>query len=196
MKQIEITTRINNNLNEIDKLLKKQGFKIIRNSVINDKYLAQNINLLNKNNILDFLSKSVILRFLNANGEEFRNVTYKIKTFKNNETISEQKINLKVENLDTAEKLFNHLEFELLVNVKYNVVVYSNDKIELAFQDVDGLGLLLEYENETDFDGVSNEIILKTKRKMLEEVKSFGLKTTLDVDVKKAYELILKRIGG
>lgn len=45
MKQIEIITRINNTLEEVDQILSKQGFKIIRKSHIEDKYKT---NLYNK----------------------------------------------------------------------------------------------------------------------------------------------------
>ena len=38
MEQIEVTTRVNQSLKEVDEILTAQGFKIIRKSRIEDKY--------------------------------------------------------------------------------------------------------------------------------------------------------------
>lgn len=51
MKQIEITTYVNNTLQEVDDILKRQGFKVIRKSKIKDIYKTLKYNELNKNNI-------------------------------------------------------------------------------------------------------------------------------------------------
>ncbi len=191
MKQIEITTRVNNTLEEVDNILTKQGFKVIRKSRIEDNYKTSFYNELKKDNILDVLSKCVLIRYLNVNDEqEFKKLTYKNKVYENDTVISEEKINVNIDDVKKADQLFNSIGFKTIVNVNYDVIVYSNDTIELCFQDVEGLGLLLEYENENDFDGVSNEEIMKEKEKMLEEIKKYNLDITNDIDVKKAFELI------
>ena len=76
MKQIEITTKVNNTPEEIDKILSNQGFRIIRKSRIEDKYKTILYNELNKDNILEILSKCVLIRYLNVNNEqEFKKLT-------------------------------------------------------------------------------------------------------------------------
>ena len=70
-----------------------------------------------------------------------------------NNSKSEQKINLDCSDLEKAKDLFKHLEFEELIRVKYKVTVYSKDKVEYAFQDVENLGVIIEYENMNDFEG-------------------------------------------
>lgn len=195
MKQIEITTYVNNTLDDVDDILKKQGFKIIRKSRIEDIYKTLIYKELNKNTILDVLSKSVLIRYLRVNDkDEFKKLTYKNKIYDNNTVISEEKINVSIDDVNKANKLLELLGLKTIVNVNYDVVVYSNDIIELCFQNVEGLGLLLEYENTNDFEGYSNESILNEKYKMLEEVKTFGLNISNDIDVKKAYELIIRNI--
>lgn len=67
MKQIEITTYVNNTLQEVDDILKRQGFKVIRKSKIKDIYKTLKYNELNKNNILNILSESVLIRYLKVN---------------------------------------------------------------------------------------------------------------------------------
>lgn len=195
MKQIEITTHVNNTLQEVDDILKKQGFKIIRKSRIEDIYKTLKYNELNKDNILDILSKSVLIRYLKVNGtDEYKKLTYKNKIYDNNMVISEEKINVTIDDINKMNKLLELIGLKTIVNVNYDVVVYSNDDIELCFQDVENLGLLLEYENKNDYDGYTNEEILNEKYNMLSEIKKYGLNISNDIDVKKAFELINHKI--
>ena len=186
MKQIEITIKVNNDLDEVDKILKEQGFNIIRKSRVEDKYLKRNDIKLDKTNILEVLSKCALIRYLKVGNDEFKKITYKKKEYENNNVISETKINVNIDNTEKAYELLKHLGFELLVNVFYDVIVYEKDNLELAFQNVEGLGLLLEVENENDFTGVSNENILKEKQKMANEISKYGLNISQDLYVKKA----------
>lgn len=110
-----------------------------------------------------------------------------------NNSKSEQKINLDCSDLEKAKDLFKHLEFEELIRVKYKVTVYSKDKVEYAFQDVENLGVLIEYENMNDFEGKSLDEINSVKNNMFEEIKNTGINLTEEKDVKKAYELILNK---
>ena len=195
MKQIEVTTYVNNTLNEVDKILTNQGFELIRKSRIEDKYMTAEYNKLNKNNILDILSSCVLIRYLCVNEKEtFKKITYKKKVFENNIVISEEKINVNIDNIDKAEQLFTSLNFKNIVNVNYDVIVYSKDNIELAFQEVEDLGLLLEYENPKDFENHTKEEIILEKEKILEEIKKYNLNISNDYDVKKAFEIINKNL--
>ena len=195
MKQIEVTTKVNDSLENAIKKLEDQGFKKIRESRIEDAYLTQRVKDLKHDNIVDILSSCVLLRYLNVNNEQtFKKITYKNKVYEGDTVISEEKINLNCEDLEKAEKLFNALGFEKLVDVKYDVIVLAKGKLEFAFQNVENLGLLLEYENLNDFDNISNDEILKEKEKMIGEIRSYNLNVTDDYDVKKAYELIEKLV--
>ena len=53
MKQVEITTRVKDSLENIDKILKNKNFEIIRKSQIEDVYLSNFKNNLTDNNIND-----------------------------------------------------------------------------------------------------------------------------------------------
>lgn len=195
MKQIEITTRVLDNLNEVSNKLIKLGFKKIRTSIIDDMYMCQNIMGIEKDSISEYLKKSVLIRYLDTGEKIFKKLTYKNKVFNaNGMTISEEKINVDINDTNKAKSLFLALNFSELVRVKYECIVYERNGLELAFQEVDGLGLLLEYENVNDFEGVSLDKITETKNQMLQEIKNLGIKTTDEIDVKKAYELIEKRL--
>lgn len=195
MKQIEITRYLlETEENAFDKL-EKQGFKLIRTSMIEDKYLTSKLRELTKDNIQYILKNSVLLRYLNVEGKEFKKITYKYKNVDKDENIiSETKININCEDLSEAEELFENLGFELLIIVKYKVKVYEKDGIELAFQNVEGLGSMIEYENAEDFENKNIEEIKKVKQKMEEKIESFGILIEKGNDVKKAKELIEKNI--
>lgn len=72
--------------------------------------------------------------------------------------------------------------------------VYEKNGIELAFQNVEGLGNMIEYENEEDFENKNPSEIEEAKQKMEEKIESFGLLIEKERDVKKAKELIEKSI--
>ena len=194
MKQIEITVRLDENMQSAISKLENQGFKKIRESQIDDVYMTAKLKELNKDNIQTILKKSVLLRSLKLENKEIKNITYKNKEIdKDGDIISEQKINLDCSDLEKAKDLFEHLEFEELIRVRYKVTVYSKDKVEYAFQDVENLGVLIEYENMDDFEGKSLDEINTVKKNMFEEIKNTGINLTEEKDVKKAYELILNK---
>ena len=195
MKQIEITVKVNNSLEEIDNILKSKGFKIIKIGRAEDKYMCPNNIKVSQNNILNALSSSVLIRCYKTENKEFNNITYKDKKYdKNNILITEEKINVSINDIKSAYKLFEKLNFKNLVDVKCDTIIYSNDDLEFILQNVEGLGLLLEFENNNDFEGVSNEIVIKGKHKMHSIIKDYGISIENDFDIKKAYELILNKL--
>ena len=136
----------------------------------------------------------IIIYLLVNNSEVYKKLTYKNKVYNDNVVISEEKINVSIDSIENAEKLLIALGFKNIIEVKYDVIVYKKDDIELAFQDVENLGLLLEFESTKDYEGYAYDEILLEKKKMLDIVRSFGIDTTDDYDIKKAYELIKKEV--
>lgn len=190
MKEVEITLKVNDSLENCKSILEKQGFKIIRKSIVDDIYMTQNRQQLNINNIDEILKTCVLIRYLNANGKEFKKITYKNKVYEGANIVSEKKINVDCENLEKAHELFEAIGFEELVRVKYMVTVFSDGNKEFAFQEVENLGLLLEYESVKNMDNSTTEEIMKEKQHMIEEIKYAGINISNETDVKKAYELI------
>lgn len=194
MRQIEITVRVKEPLDKAINKLEKLGFKNIRESNVDDVYMTQLKDKLNKENIQYILSNSVLLRYLNVNGKEFKKISYKNKVYDNGNVISEKKVNVECNNLESAKQLFEYLNFEELVEVKYNVLVMEKNGIELAFQYGDDIGVLIEYENKNDFSNKTNEEIRLEKENMYNYIKKLGIEITEEIDVKKAWELIEKSI--
>lgn len=195
MKQIEITVRLNEDVKVAIKKLEKLGYKKIRESNIEDIYLTSKLNELNKDNIQYILKKSVLLRKLKLADKEIKKITYKNKEYDEKGTvISESKINLDCSDLEKAEELFKNLDFERLVVVKYHVIVYSKGTLEYAFQIVENLGTLIEYENSDDFANKSISDVNIAKEEMYNQILETGINITKEKDVKKAYELIAKSL--
>ena len=81
MKQIEVTVRINESFEKASKKLENLGFKIIRESDINDVYMTSKFNELNENNIQYVLKNSILLRNLRLKDKELKKITYKNKEY-------------------------------------------------------------------------------------------------------------------
>lgn len=194
MKQIEITVRLTEQIEDAINKLEDKGFKKIRESDIYDIYLTNFKSDIKKENIQNFLKHSVLLRDLKLDEFEIKKITYKNKELDNNgDIISEKKVSVDCSDLDKAEKLFNCLGFYKLIEVKYHVIVYEKEGKELAFQIVDNLGTLIEYENINDFEGKSLYEINNAKKDMLKEIQDCDISITDEFDVKKAFELIKKK---
>ncbi|MBO5141644.1 MAG: hypothetical protein J6C46_01365 [Clostridia bacterium] len=195
MKEFEITVKVKENLDSVNEKLLRQGFKIIRKSRVEDKYMANIVDEITADQINETLKKCVLIRYLNANGVEYKKITYKKKFYDAGKTLSEEKINVNCDDLNNAERLFKALNFRNLVDVFYDVIVYERDGLELAFQNVENLGLLVEYEASGFSEEITNEEIENTKKKMYSEIKQFGLELDNDLDVRKAYELLKNKLG-
>jgi len=195
MKEVEITLKVCDSLEECKRKLEKQGFTIIRKSIIDDIYMTQKLSELKEYNIDEILKSCILIRYLNANGMEFKKLTYKNKVYVGNKIVSEKKINLDCNDLKKARELLEALEFEELVRVKYDVIVFSNGVKELAFQQVENLGLLVEYESHKNMDYMSDNMILEEKKNMIKEIKQTGIIVEDNIDIKKAYELIKKKVA-
>lgn len=193
MKQIEITTRVNDKIDNLIKILEDNGFKLTRKGLIDDIYMTQLTQDITKDSISDILSKSVLLRTVTSNDNKFSVITYKNKVIENDIVLTEEKISAKCDELDKVKSILECLNITELIHIKDYYTVYSKNGFELCVQDVQNLGLLIEYENEDDFANSSSDEILDTKRKMLEEIKNIGINVSDDFDVKKAKELIIKK---
>ena len=194
MRQIEITVRLIEKVEDVIAKLESHGFKKIREGDVDDIYLANSTLEIKKENISEILKHSVLLRKFTINDKEVKKITYKNKELDaNGDVIAEQKINLDYEDLDKAEQLFKCLGLYNLVEVKYHFSTYEKDGKEFSIHEVENLGTVMEYENNEDFTGKSTEEIKVVKIKMQQEIRDRGISITDEYDVKKALELIIKK---
>ncbi len=194
MKEIEITVKCNNTLDEADKILKSKGFKIKETYQLNDIYMKKSTQKLCKRNIIKVLSNSILIRDIICVDHENKMITYKKKEYKNGKVMAEEKFNIKINDIESAYKFFLQIGFEKLIDVRSRLTVYEKDGYEICFQDVENLGLLIEVEDKSDYNSVSDDEIIKIKKQMVKDIRKYGLNVDNDYDVKKAYELIKKEL--
>jgi len=190
MQQIEITVEVKDSLKQAEDILKSNGFEISKLARVEDEYLSHHSGDIDKDDILGLLSKCVLLRYLKEEEREIRQITYKNKSYIKGNLATEEKINILCDDLNKARALFSHLDFNKLVDVKYDVIQFKKEDVCIALQNVEGLGLLLEYEGNVDASDCTVSQILEEQQRLVDKVKAFGLSLGSDFNIRKAHELI------
>ena len=90
-------------------------------------------------------------------------------------------------------EILKKIGYKELIRKKQHFNDFTNGKITLILEDVEEMGLLIEYENNNDFSDINDDEILKIKKEMYEEIKSYGIDLEEFKDIKKAYELIKEK---
>ncbi len=190
MKEIEITVKVFDSVEKTKNILARQGLKIIDTYSTKDIYLSQDTNL--SQSIESVLNKSVILRQIVTPSKVIKKIVHKNKVYDGDTLLYEDKINLKCEDLENAKLLFEALGFKELVIVQYDSFVYQKQGLELSFQNVKDLGLLLEIESDKK-NLESEEDVMHEKRRLYNLAKSLSLNIGDELNIKKAKALIEKR---
>ena len=189
MKEIEITVKVFDSVEKTKDILARQGLKIIDTYSTKDIYLSQDTNL--SQSIESVLNKSVILRQIVTPSKVIKKIVHKNKVYDGDTLLYEDKINLKCEDLENAKLLFEALGFKELVIVQYDSFVYQKQGLELSFQNVKDLGLLLEIESDKK-NLESEEDVMHEKRRLYNLAKSLSLNIGDELNIKKAKALIEK----
>lgn len=190
MKEIEITVKVFDSVEKTKDILARQGLKIVDTYSTKDIYLSQDTNL--SQSIESVLNKSVILRQIITHSKVIKKIVHKNKVYDGDTLLYEDKINLKCEDLENAKLLFEALGFKELVIVQYDSFVYQKEGLELSFQNVKDLGLLLEIESDKK-NPESEEDVMQEKRRLYNLAKSLSLNIGDELNIKKAKALIKKR---
>ena len=190
MKEIEITVKVFDSVEKTKDILARQGLKIVDTYSTKDIYLSQDTNL--SQSIESMLNKSVILRQIVTPSKVIKKIVHKNKVYDGDTLLYEDKINLKCEDLENAKLLFEALDFKELVIVQYDSFVYQKEGLELSFQNVKDLCLLLEIESDKK-KLESEEDVMQEKRRLYNLAKSLSLNIGDELNIKKAKALIEKR---
>ena len=146
----EITVEVNISLNELIKLVENNGFKLKKKTNMNDIYM---LNKSDKNNdFLFMLNKCILLRSIKEQDNEFNMITYKYKEYnENKEIIKQTKTNCIVEDIKQAQILFEQLDYEKLIEIDDQMLIYANDTDEIAIQNVNNKHLYIEIEDDCHY---------------------------------------------
>lgn len=131
----EITVEVNITYEELDKLLKEKVFKIVDEYTVNDTYMLDNrIDTTSLSN-REILLKCILVRDISPYTKK---LTYKHKEFdQKGDIVNQVKIDCPVEDIDKAIKFMEAINYKKIFNLKDDLIIYSNDLIELAIQLVD-----------------------------------------------------------
>ena len=159
----EITVEINTSYEELDKILKEKGFNIIQEYTINDTYMINKDIDLSKLSKLEILFNCVLVRDIIP---FVKYLTYKYKEFDTNGNITcQKKFDCPIEDVDKAIEFMKAINYKVLFNLNDKLIVYANDKIELAVQLVDN-HIYIEVEDNCERINVKFNSIEEMKNEL------------------------------
>ena len=191
--QTEITVQVFNPKQEIEAILREKGFAVTETYTMHDWYFSKHswrkIQRLTYPRLLQhsFLVRSIC-------GEQQKHyITYKNKMCdKKGNCLQEEKINVCVDDAEKAVTIFQKAQCTLWAEVKNSTTVYKQKNICFALQDIEGLGIFLEFEESEDMQGMS---VLEKVRALTLQAQSLGLTLGNDYFCKKPYLLLKKQLG-
>lgn len=175
----EVTVRVICSKDELLNYLKKQEFKSGREFSLDDYYyIPSSLNVENMST-REILSKAIILRYIVDDGKIVQKITYKIKDIaENGDIISQRAINCDVQNIEDAKKIFEALDYNEIMNIKEEDVIYYKDKFELAIKFIKNSDILIEIETEpnTEWSTIENIKTIISKMNMPIEKDNYFIK--------------------
>ena len=104
--------------------------------------MAHNSIKLTKNNIIEVLKNSVLIRYVCADYKDiYKLFIYKNKEYENDTVLTEEKITVNIDNTEKIEELLKKVGFENVIEVNTIMHIYQKGTLEFAIQDIEGLGL-------------------------------------------------------
>ena len=181
----ELTIRILCSKEELIKHLEEKGLKKGRRFRLNDHYLIPKTLKIEELTVREILSKAVIIRNIDNDGEIVNKITFKKKNInEKGEIVSQTATSCEVIDYTEGIRLFEELGYYEIMNIIEDDIIYYNDKIELAIKDIYNGDLLIETETNNN---------IKTIEELKEIIESLEILFEKDnYFVKKAEERLGK----
>ena len=181
----ELTIRILCSKEELIKHLEEKGLKKGRKFRLDDHYLIPKILKIEELIAREILSKAVIIRNIDNDGEIVNKITFKNKNInEKGEIVSQTATSCEVIDYTEGIRLFEELGYYEIMNIIEDDIIYYNDKIELAIKDIYNGDLLIETETN------NNIKTIEELKKMIERLEILFEKD--NYFVKKAEETLDK----
>lgn len=170
MKQTEITVQVFDSFENLSENLKNNGYEIVGKCDLNDfyysKYSNDELRLFSYENLL---SNSFLVRKVSSETENSVSLIYKNKEIdKYRNVISEEKTKVLVDDLNKTLKIFDLGKLNRWCELTQHMTIFNNSKYEFAVQEVEGLGLFIEFEED---DSMQNLTIDEKMKYMLGVLK-------------------------
>lgn len=193
MSETEITVEVFDDMKVIDKILKEKGFYVNDQKTLNDFYYTnfkpEELKSVKYSNLI---KNSFLVRNVTGKGFDETVLCYKNKIIDENEVvIAEEKTKTKVENLKSALEILNKANITNWCNLKQDMFIYSNNKVEFAVQIVENLGIFIEFEETEEISSWSETEKINY---LVNYLKSLGLKLGNDFSCKKPYMMLNKNL--
>ena len=152
-KDNEVTLKIASSVEKFLNEVLARGFEITEKFILNDYYyIPKSLNLKNLTT-REILSKAIIVR-------KYENITFNEKydwlIFKKKEIddlgniLSQETVKVDLVNTNDIFNFLEKIEYELLINIYEEDIVFKNDKISFALKDVRDGEKLIESEIEEE----------------------------------------------
>jgi predicted adenylyl cyclase CyaB len=185
MKETELTVQVFETEEDIDKKLRKVGYEISEEYTLDDIYMSNAYNLLDKLSNYEILQRSFLIRNMN---NEKKDLVFKKKDFgEKGEVLSEEKFKINIDDIKNAEKFFECIGYKRIFEINNYTKLYKKGDIELNVQKIKNLGIFIEIEEK-----VKEEKIFETREKMRRILKDLPIEIGDDFDVKKAHLMLNK----
>ena len=189
MKEFEITVKLLNGREDIERIMLEKRFIKVEEYELLDTYMVRNDIDLTKMSKREMLDNCVLIREINDDNPKVI-LTKKIKVYdEKGNTIQRDKKKLNVKSVDESISFLEAIGYRKLMNIKDNIVSCKYDKYEIEIQYVEGLGVFAEIPFE--YDENENQDLLKFEVSNM--LKNIGFEFENDMDAKKA-EMMLDRI--
>ena len=190
MKQTEITVQVLLDINTAQKLLVKQGFKLIETFELYDYYFSKHSkNELKKLSYAQILNASFLLRKIKGNTTKLK-LVYKNKTLdKFNNVVSEEKVESTIGNLNNVLKIFKLSNLNCWCELHQINYVYIKNNVSFLLQDAKDLGVFIEYEEDETMLNLTEEQKIDF---MIKQLKQLNLPLGSDYSCKKVHLKFLK----
>ena len=189
----EICVQAYTALEELQRKLENAGFEFVENYNNSDTYFST----LSKRDIkkLDYkalLDSSLIVRHIEGDNCDIKNLVYKKKTLdENGNVIKEIKTKLKIDDIDKAKQMFSSLGLTCWCDYINHNYEYKKGEISIIVQYVDSLGVFIEIE---EFNSIKDKSE-KEKSAIIKDIdNSLNLPLGSDFSCKKPYMFLNKTI--
>ena len=197
MKETEITVEVLEPKQSLTDKLTSYGF--IQNcefTMLDRYYSPKSIQQLNGRSFESVIRNSFLLRTIikkqENDDEEVNILIYKDKLFnEKGDVIAEEKVQTYIDNAEKHAEIFQKAGFVPYATIKSSNLVYKKGDIEFVVQDVDGVGLFIEFEEYESISHLSPEEKIETLKNTLLQ---FDLSLGTNFSCKKL-ELYLKQIN-
>lgn len=188
MKETELTVQVLSTRAEIENVIKKKCLIKTEEFSLEDWYYSTPSDA--DNFCYDkLISKSLLVRKVISNTET-NELIYKNKKFdENGNCVAEEKTKVIVDSIEKTLKIFDQMGLKNWCHVKNNSTTYKYNEYEFCFQNVENLGLFIEFEEEK----FMQDMPFKEKVELMKSVlNSLGLKLGDNYFCKKIEMLIKK----